>query len=83
MKRINILRNLIIGLAMVACASCSDFFEPDNNTILRGDDYMRENSELYAGFLGIVTKVQAIGDKAIYLTDTRAELLYLRSKTYR
>ena len=75
MKRINILRNLIIGLAMVACASCSDFFEPDNNTILRGDDYMRENSELYAGFLGIVTKVQAIGDKAIYLTDTRAELL--------
>ena len=36
---------------------------------------MGESSELYSGFLGIVTKVQAIGDKAIYLTDTRGELL--------
>ena len=75
MKRINILRNLMLGLMVAACASCSDFFEPENDATLRGKDYMGESSELYSGFLGIVTKVQAIGDKAIYLTDTRGELL--------
>lgn len=75
MKRIYMLRNLILGLVLMACASCTGFFEPNNDTILRGNDYMGENSELYSGFLGIVTKMQAVGDKAIYLTDTRAELL--------
>ena len=30
---------------------------------------------MYTGFLGIMTKLQAIGDKEILLTDTRAELL--------
>lgn len=75
MKKISILRYLLVGMAMALITSCSDFFEPDNNTILNGKDYIKENSELYSGFLGIITKVQAIGDKAIYLTDTRAELL--------
>ncbi len=39
------------------------------------DRYIKEGSELYSGFLGIITKIQAIGDKAIYLTDMRGELL--------
>ena len=30
---------------------------------------------MYAGFLGVATKMQAIGDKAIYLTDSRAEMM--------
>ena len=42
---------------------------------LNGDRYIKEGSELYSGFLGIITKIQAIGDKAIYLTDMRGELL--------
>lgn len=50
MKRIYMLRNLILGLVLMACASCTDFFEPNNDTILRGNDYMGENSELYSGF---------------------------------
>ena len=60
---------------MFISTGCSDFFETDNDTQLRGDDYVKEVGELYSGFLGIVTKMQAIGDKAIYLTDIRAELL--------
>lgn len=36
MKRINILRNLMLGLMVAACASCSDFFEPENDATLRG-----------------------------------------------
>lgn len=66
---------LLAGLLVAMCTACSDFFETDNDTQLRGDDYIKEVGELYSGFLGIITKMQAIGDKAIYLTDTRAELL--------
>lgn len=57
------------------CYACSDFFEPSNQTILKGDNYMKELSEMYAGYMGITTKLQAIGDKSIYLNDTRGELL--------
>lgn len=65
----------LIGLLMISFSSCSDFFSPDNDTTLRGEDYIKENSEVYSGFLGIITKMQVIGDKAIYLTDMRGELL--------
>lgn len=66
---------MLCGIAMMGLSACSDFFEPDNNTMLKGDDYIKEASEMYAGFLGVATKMQAIGDKAIYLTDSRAEMM--------
>lgn len=66
---------MLCGIAMMGLNACSDFFEPENNTMLKGDDYIKEASEMYAGFLGVATKMQAIGDKAIYLTDSRAEML--------
>lgn len=66
---------MLCGIAMMGLSACSDFFEPENNTMLKGDDYIKEASEMYAGFLGVATKMQAIGDKAIYLTDSRAEML--------
>ena len=66
---------ILMGVLAMIFASCSDFFEPNNDTTLNGDRYIKEGSELYSGFLGIITKIQAIGDKAIYLTDMRGELL--------
>lgn len=66
---------ILMGVLAMIFASCSDFFEPNNDTTLMGDRYIKEGSELYSGFLGIITKIQAIGDKAIYLTDMRGELL--------
>ena len=66
---------LLVCLLATALASCSDFFEPNNDTTLNGNRYIKEGSELYSGFLGIITRMQAIGDKAIYLTDMRGELL--------
>ena len=62
---------ILMGVLAMIFASCSDFFEPNNDTTLNGDRYIKEGSELYSGFLGIITKIQAIGDKAIYLTDMR------------
>lgn len=75
MKRENIIKAVLYSLLMVVLSACSVFFEPDNKTVLFGDDYMKETSEMYSGFVGLVTKIQTIGDKAIYLTDTRAEML--------
>lgn len=56
-------------------SSCSDFFDPTTEDKLNGTDYISSNTEMYTGFLGIMTKLQAIGDKEILLTDTRGELL--------
>lgn len=67
--------NSVLCCSLFSLSSCSDFFNPDNNSIKYGDEYIKEGSELYAGFIGVITKMQAIGDKAIYITDTRAELL--------
>lgn len=61
--------------AAATLASCGDFFDPDTDDKLNGSDYISSNTEMYTGFLGIMTKLQAIGDKEILLTDTRAGLL--------
>lgn len=59
----------------VALTSCSDFFDPDTDDELNGEDYISSDTEMYTGFLGIMTKLQAVGDKEILLTETRGELL--------
>lgn len=75
MKRNSIFKCALFCLALsVSASSCSDFFEPENKTILNGDNYIKENSEMYSGFTGIMTKLQAMADKYIYLLDARAEL---------
>ena len=61
--------------ATMSFTSCSDFFDPDTDDELDGGDYISSNTEMYTGFLGIMTKLQVIGDKEIFLTDTRADLL--------
>lgn len=55
--------------------ACDDFFNVQTDNVLDDKDYISADNEMYAGFIGIMTKVQAIGDKVIYLTDTRGELL--------
>ena len=55
--------------------ACNDFFNVETKNVLDHDGYITEESEMYSGYIGIMTKVQAIGDKVIYLTDTRGELL--------
>lgn len=74
MKLKNTIKTTLLCFSLSIFSACSDFFDPDNSTYLDGEDYMKETSELYSGFVGVVTKLQAVGDKAIYLTDTRAEM---------
>lgn len=70
----NILKFALLCVAMTLSA-CTDFFNVSTDNVLDHTDYINEESEMYAGYIGIMTKVQAIGDKIIYLTDTRGELL--------
>lgn len=56
-------------------ASCSDFFDPSTDDEFNGEDGFTSNTEMYTGFLGIMTKLQAIGDKEILLTEPRGELI--------
>ena len=55
--------------------SCSDFYDPSTEDELAGDEYISSQTEMYTGFLGIMTKMQAVGDKEILLTETRGELI--------
>ncbi|MBQ8064101.1 MAG: hypothetical protein IJ144_05080 [Prevotella sp.] len=64
---------LLISVALLV--SCSDFFDPSTDDELAGDEYISSQTEMYTGFLGIMTKMQAVGDKEILLTETRGELI--------
>ncbi len=76
MKKISsLLLMLSFLLGSVSLTSCDDFFDPDSDDELNGESYISSSTEMYTGFLGIMTKVQAVGDKEILLTDTRGEML--------
>ena len=55
--------------------ACSDFFDPSTDDEFNGEDGFTSNTEMYTGFLGIMTKLQAVGDKEILLTEPRGELI--------
>lgn len=70
----NRLKYALLCLVMTLSA-CDSFFNVDTDNVLDHPKYIDEESEMYAGYIGVMTKLQAIGDKSIYLTDTRGELL--------
>ena len=62
-------------VASLMFTGCDDFFAPDTDDTLAADDYISTLTEVYTGYIGIITKLQAVGDKSIYLTDMRGDLL--------
>lgn len=73
MKMKKILLNVAFILAATLLGGCDDFFNPDTDVTLDNEDYISEESEMYSGYIGIMTKMQAIGDKVIYLNELRGE----------
>ena len=72
-KYINIICS-IFAICVIS-TSCSDFFSPDTDDEFDASAGYTSNNEMYTGFLGIIAKVQAVGDKEILLTETRGELI--------
>ncbi len=73
--------SLSVVLSMLTFSSCSDFFSPDTDDELNGEDYISSDTEMYTGFLGIMTRLQNIGDKEILLTETRGELVEITEQS--
>ncbi|MCC8174763.1 MAG: hypothetical protein LIO65_10525 [Odoribacter sp.] len=71
----NILFNTFFAFCIFTLISCDDFFITNPDDILNSDDYIGADSEIYTGFLGILSKMQDIGDHSIYLTGLRAHFL--------
>lgn len=71
-------RLLLFALVLIfsiGTTGCKDFFETDTDNIINDEDYVGTSGEMYSGFLGVFTKLQTVGDKAIFLTDTRGDFL--------
>lgn len=62
-------------LAILSLSSCREFFETDSDNVLDEKAYISKESEIYRGFLGIITRIQEVGDHAIMLTDPRSSYL--------
>ncbi len=76
MKRIyKFISTIAFVAACAATAGCSDFWEPETDDEFNGDVGFTSNTEMYTGYLGIMTKMQDIGDKEILLTEPRGELI--------
>lgn len=71
----NIFYYVALLCVSLTLSACDDFFEPETDNVLDNDKYIDENNEMFSGYVGIMTRVQAVGDRLIYLTDTRGELL--------
>ncbi|TJZ61132.1 RagB/SusD family protein [Sphingobacterium olei] len=68
---------IIYGLLIGACSfySCEKFFEVDTSDILLDENYVGEANELYSGYIGVASKMQAIADQTIFLSDLRSDFL--------
>ncbi len=62
---------LCLTLTFSACG----FFETDPDNVLNEEDYIAAENEIYRGYMGIVTRMQEVGDQAVFLTDTRCNYL--------
>lgn len=70
------MKKIIEGLLLcLLFAGCDDFFETNTDDVYNADDYMGSSKEIFAGYLGLITRLQEVGDQAIFLTDLRAHCL--------
>lgn len=73
--------SLSILLSALSFTACNDYFDPETDDELPGDKYISSDTEMFTGFLGIITNMQKVGDKEIFLTDTRGELLEVTDRS--
>src|SRR5690606_38353357 len=53
---------------------CSDYFEVDTNDILLDEDYVKESNELYSGYMWVASKMQAMSDQTVFMSDLHTDL---------
>ncbi|HEY4788767.1 MAG TPA: hypothetical protein VIH57_22100, partial [Bacteroidales bacterium] len=73
MKNYILIALLFIGL--LTFTQCNEYFDKETNDVLVSKNYVGNVDELYAGFRGIASAVQAVADQAVFLTELRGDLL--------
>lgn len=80
----NKFRQLLIALMVFATmmSSCSDFFDTDSTNVIFADQEHLDNANdsIYS-LIGILNKLQAIGDRTILFGEARGDLVDVTSST--
>ncbi len=71
----NIIKCLSLGLFLMVASSCDNYFETNPNRLINDADYISEANDMYTGYMGIATKMQAVADEMILKSDIRANYL--------
>lgn len=79
------LKSILLALPLLGVGggltSCSDFFDPTPKGIMNASDNLSSNeTQMYKGLVGIYNDIQNVGDQAIFLTDTRLNVLETTTK---
>ena len=72
MMKKNILKYVLLSMTFFLGA-CNDFFNVETKNVLDHDGYITEESEMYSGYIGIMTKVQAIMSLSLGTKDISSE----------
>ena len=70
-----IFRNIFIVLMAFSFAGCDSYFDTDPSDIINTDDYIGAQNEMYSGYLGIISKMQVMGDQMIFMSDVRMDFM--------
>ncbi|WP_159518445.1 hypothetical protein [Sunxiuqinia indica] len=70
-----IFKNIVVVLMVFSFAGCENYFNTDPSDIINSEDYVSSQSEMYSGYLGIITKLQDVGDQLIFMSDIRADFM--------
>ena len=73
MKRNFIIYALLAG--SLSFMACDKYFEVNTSDMLLDDNYVGEANELYSGYIGVASKMQAIADQTVFLSDLRSDFL--------
>ncbi len=65
----------MVFAVMAGLSSCSEFFNVNPDDVLLEDDYPSTVTELYSGYMGVASTVQAVADKASFLEGLRGDFL--------
>lgn len=72
LSRLSLLAVIVLPMLFTSCA---DYFETNPDNIMKDNEYIGSEDEMYKGFLGIFNRMQEAGDQSIFLTDTRCNFL--------
>ena len=63
-------------LVVVACSSCSDFFDSDSKSLIQADGQMYQDElETRSGLFGLLQGLQKIGDNYVLMGELRGDLM--------